>query len=571
MLKPVVPADDDFPPMPDPRPLRHSTKTTSKKRGGGYEIFDPVPAKFYLGLLGVVAFFGVWSLVHASGIVLLIGVLGMVSFGLIMYGQIGIVVIPFFESVACGLLCFLPIYPFYYLIMWWSAMRGSVLNSLAGVAIAGVALSLCIWLLLPAIAAEMDRNEAARASTTVAGARGPAFNPPPPGGMNFGPAAPDPVAVGQSNPAGPNVAAAGPGPGGRLAPGRDPGGRLPFGPRAGFGLPSGFGRPQGTGPGVGPPPGFGGPGFAPPGNAPAAGAPEETVTIRVANMVDEETSALFNEKLGEVIRGAQFRGTGGGGRWTYTVWPVADVQALADKLTFAKVTKVQGRTIQVEAVKSRPGESRPADSDVIAQVLFDLKSPAKDRRQTGLRTLSNMPPDAARREEIAAAVELILKDGDPFSRAEAAKALGSWGGPESTKALVATLNDSAFNVVWAALDALKARKDPAAAEALARLLSVRRDRFKAVEALKEIGPPAEPFVLKFLDDPDVFTRMDAAKLLQFIGTEACVEPLQTLLHKANGFGLDADAARATLRALNAPETPARKRGDSGLAPGTRKR
>ena len=76
--------------------------------------------------------------------------------------------------------------------------------------------------------------------------------------------------------------------------------------------------------------------------------------------------------------------------------------------TFAKVTRVQSRTIQVEAVTSRPGAKRPADFDAIAQALFDLKSPASDRRKAGLRALSNLPPDDARREEVAAAVELTL-------------------------------------------------------------------------------------------------------------------------------------------------------------------
>jgi HEAT repeat protein len=159
----------------------------------------------------------------------------------------------------------------------------------------------------------------------------------------------------------------------------------------------------------------------------------------------------------------------------------------------------------------------------------------------------------------------MLKDPDGFARSDAAKALAVWGGPENTPALVESLRDPAFNVRWAVLDTIATLKDPAAAEPVAVLLV--NDRGKASEALRAIGSPAEAAVIKYLNHGDVFVRMESAKILQAIGTEKCVPALQALLRRTGGNGLDAMAARDTLRFLGAPEFPSPSRRKAGARVG----
>jgi hypothetical protein len=282
-------------------------------------------------------------------------------------------------------------------------------------------------------------------------------------------------------------------------------------------------------------------------------SPDETVTLNVSGLVDKETSEVFGQKLGEALQGggAQtgFRSRGGGGRSTYTAWTVRDPQALADKIrAFAQVTAVNGRTIDVEMSPVRAGESRPDDSDFIGQFLFDLKSPSLERRKDALRKVSNTPVDAARRVEVAKAIEPMLKEPDGFTRSDAAKALAVWGGPENTPALIEALRDPAFNVRWAVLDTFKALHDPAAAEPVAALLT--SDRGKAADALRAMGPGAEPAVLKYLRHTDTFVRMEASKILQEIGTDDAVVALNDLLRANNGQGLDSMAARDALKRLD---------------------
>ena len=168
---------------------------------------------------------------------------------------------------------------------------------------------------------------------------------------------------------------------------------------------------------------------------------------------------------------------------------------------------------------------------------------------------------------MAKAVEPLLKDPDGFTRADAAKALGVWGGRENTPALVAGLKDPAFNVRWAVLDAIAALKDPAAAGPVAEFLGT-NDRGKASEALKKMGPAAEEVVLPYLNHADVFTRMETAKILQVIGTQKSVPALQNLIRRTNGFGLDAMAAKEALQQISINDPAPKKKG--GLVPRSRR-
>src|SRR5262249_3056054 len=115
------------------------------------------------------------------------------------------------------------------------------------------------------------------------------------------------------------------------------------------------------------------------------------VVLQVTGLVDQETRQAFGDKLGEVMNkighGYRVRSTGGGDRGTYTITPISDVKQCADKLTSARVTRMEGRVIYVEMPPLSQAERRPAGADAVGVALFDLKSPLLPRRKNALGRL----------------------------------------------------------------------------------------------------------------------------------------------------------------------------------------
>lgn len=92
----------------------------------------------------------------------------------------------------------------------------------------------------------------------------------------------------------------------------------------------------------------------PPGQAaPPAYGPDETVTITVHGVPNFEASRRLNEAITAILKslgnGWSLRSNTSGGKTTFVVAPIADPQAFADKIDFGKVTRVDGRSIEVEA------------------------------------------------------------------------------------------------------------------------------------------------------------------------------------------------------------------------------
>lgn len=102
----------------------------------------------------------------------------LVAVGLMLYGSLGMIIIPFCESVACGLMnLFVPFYGLYYLVTRQDAMKGAFLANLSGV---GVLILMAV--MLPAVASArraaqgaVARNGQAAPSRSIAPA--PAAGP----------------------------------------------------------------------------------------------------------------------------------------------------------------------------------------------------------------------------------------------------------------------------------------------------------------------------------------------------------------------------------------------------------
>ena len=195
--------------------------------------------------------------------------------------------------------------------------------------------------------------------------------------------------------------------------------------------------------------------------------------------------------------------------------------------------------------------SNPTDPNFLALALSDLKLTDASRKQGALEGLKGAKVDQARRAEVSKAVEPLLADPAAGCRIGAANALATWGSKANTPALVKVLGDRNPEVRGAALDALAAIQDPAAAEAVAARLADTRD--KAAQTLKAIGKPAEPAVIKYLTHDDIWVRTEACKVLEEIGgSDECKQALAGVVRKANGFGFDADAAKSALEKLGSP-------------------
>jgi HEAT repeat protein len=194
-----------------------------------------------------------------------------------------------------------------------------------------------------------------------------------------------------------------------------------------------------------------------------------------------------------------------------------------------------------------PSERRPPESEFVARVLYDLKSPLASRRRDAVGRLMHAPADESRRAEVASAVAPMLHSPEASDRSDAVKALAFWGGPVQTQDLLPLFNDPDHGVRSNVLDAFLQIKDPAAAPAVAKFLET--DRGRAIEVLRAIGQPAEPAVLKYLDHPDANLRADVCKLLRWIGTAACRRRLADLLDRTDPNAQDAVAARETLETL----------------------
>jgi hypothetical protein len=90
--------------------------------------------------------------------------------------------------------------------------------------------------------------------------------------------------------------------------------------------------------------------------------------VIVSGIRDDQAGKDFSDKLTELAKrvsnGFQFSNSGGGSKSTYQITPLnpIDVQVFADQITWAKVTRVRGRTIEVDASVTADNEQGKADS-----------------------------------------------------------------------------------------------------------------------------------------------------------------------------------------------------------------
>jgi hypothetical protein len=132
----------------------------------------------------------------------------------------------------------------------------------------------------------------------------------------------------------------------------------------------------------------------------------------------------------------------------------------------------------------------------------------------------------------------MLGDGDAGVRGEAAKAIGAIPEPAFAEELVRLLYDGEEGVVRSAMGAVRRRvgRDgyrPLYVASLVSLLSRRRLKHEAREALVAFGEAVVPALVHFMNDPDeqIWVRRALPKTLARIGTPAAARGLLDSLPK----------------------------------------
>jgi hypothetical protein len=173
----------------------------------------------------------------------------------------------------------------------------------------------------------------------------------------------------------------------------------------------------------------------------------------------------------------------------------------------------------------------PRDLD---DALRQLRSPDRGQRQGAALWLVFQPVNAARRAEVALALEPLLADPDPGTALAGTRALEVWGGPENVAALVRLMESDLAGLEGdecrsRAVDTLVRLQDARGGAAIARQWKRPAERARTRRALEKLGTAAEPAVLPYLKDADHDIQAEACRTLQVIGTRRSLVDLQALL------------------------------------------
>jgi HEAT repeat protein len=196
----------------------------------------------------------------------------------------------------------------------------------------------------------------------------------------------------------------------------------------------------------------------------------------------------------------------------------------------------------------------------VADALTELRSGDANRQAAAAQWLQQRPVDAARRQEVAKALEPLLDDRNGGTRVAGVRALLVWCGPENVPALVRLLESDPAGFEGdecrkKAIDALVKLKDPRGAPAIARNWKNPFEREWTRRSLEALGPGAEDAVRPYLEDRDWGVRVEACRTLKRIGTRKSLPALEETLANTRamygGYRDVADAAREAIHAIKA--------------------
>lgn len=280
---------------------------------------------------------------------------------------------------------------------------------------------------------------------------------------------------------------------------------------------------------------------------------DKVVTLVIADQLGNQSRVAYEAAL-KPLADSQPAGLylqGGGPKWEATLAPVADVAALAEKITFAQVAppEPESRKLMLTVTQALPVPPPPGGAptappqDPIAAALAKVQSTDPIRQAEGARDLEPLAPDA-RQREVAAALELLLQAKENGTREASASALKTWADEESVPALLAALEDMLPTVRHAVLRTFGQLKDPRTPEAVAKRMLVAEDLPLASQCLKDMGAISEKPAIGLLRNDEHLIREHACRILQLNGGQPSLGPLRKLAQSDPNPGIRHVASEA---------------------------
>jgi len=197
-------------------------------------------------------------------------------------------------------------------------------------------------------------------------------------------------------------------------------------------------------------------------------------------------------------------------------------------------TEPQNQTPQVQAPQG-PAPRGPVPAiggdEFFQKVWADLHDPDYFTRKSAVERISAMKPNDER-AKVASKLAELTRDEGPFIRVLAVKALGTWGSKNEMPDLIRALAHKDPSTRRETLKVIGRFRDSRSLEPV--MLSFRESatRADAGQALRDMGPMAEPEVLALLNERDdgglFFMKRDAITVLADIGSDKSVPALEKI-------------------------------------------
>jgi hypothetical protein len=201
----------------------------------------------------------------------------------------------------------------------------------------------------------------------------------------------------------------------------------------------------------------------------------------------------------------------------------------AELVEFKKKLEEDRKAAEARLEAEKPKPFQPGERE---KLLKDLESGDNERIQTASKRLARVQP-VENPEDISRALCQAFKKSNEQVQADILRALKLWAAAEAEQTVIEATKSRNFILQHEAVSVLGQFKTATSAKAAAALLF--RNRMEAANALKAIGPVAEPFVILLLKDRDPMVRNEAANILAEIGGKKSLSLLKEELLSVPGY------------------------------------
>jgi hypothetical protein len=183
------------------------------------------------------------------------------------------------------------------------------------------------------------------------------------------------------------------------------------------------------------------------------------------------------------------------------------------------------------------GRGRVEDDPDLAELdknLAQLQSIDREKRLSGAWDIMGRKV-GPRRDEVRKAVGMLLDDPDGEAQKRALRVLGRWGIAEDIPLIAKFTRDRDQTVRADALNALGELKQIDGIPAIIDRFRDKEDRSIAAAALKTFGKSAAMDVATLLNDPDEDIGLEAARVLEQIGTQESIPMLRKAAERYKNY------------------------------------